>query len=176
MCQVKGSTPGSVSWLIVHTVTTVADSTAPSASREWYAQGLRFQCTQCGNCCTGPPGTVWFASEDARAIAESLGVDEAAFYERYARKVDRRWSLTEHKTAHGYDCVFLDRESDPGKALCSIYKARPAQCRTWPFWPENLRSRRSWEDTKRATPCPGMNSGNLIPIEKIRILRDSTPR
>ena len=25
----------------------------------WYADGLRFTCTQCGNCCTGQPGFVW---------------------------------------------------------------------------------------------------------------------
>eukprot|EP00961_Rhodomonas_salina_P046921 629705-Rhodomonas_salina.2 len=27
-----------------------------------------------------------------------------------------------------------------GKAICSLYEARPKQCRTWPFWPENLAS------------------------------------
>ena len=149
---------------------------ASSAVRAWYADGLHFQCTQCGNCCTGPPGTVWFTKEEAGRIAETLGIDTAAFYARYARKVDGRWSLTERKTTHGYDCIFLDRASAPGKALCSIYQARPAQCRTWPFWPENLRSRSSWETVKRVTPCPGMNTGNLIPVEQIGILRDATPR
>ena len=34
--------------------------------------------------------------------------------------------------------------STPGRAVCSIYRARPAQCRTWPFWPENLLSKRDW--------------------------------
>jgi hypothetical protein len=46
------------------------------------------------------------------------------------------------------------------------------QCRTWPFWDENLTSRRAWDNARRRTPCPGMGTGPLIPIEKIRIQRD----
>ncbi len=141
---------------------------------EWYADGLRFSCTQCGNCCTGPPGTVWFTKAEGKAIAKTLGVDEETFYAQYAHKVDGRWSLKERDTRHGWDCVFLDRRSD-GKALCSIYEARPTQCRTWPFWPENVSSKRAWTAAGRATPCPGMDNGPLIPAERIRILRDATP-
>jgi len=146
----------------------------PHAAPEWYADGLRFECTECGNCCTGPPGYVWFNDEEGRAIAEELGLDVETFYKRYARKAGGGMSLRERKTEHGYDCIFLDRESTPGKALCSIYNARPSQCRTWPFWPENLRSRRTWKAVKRATPCPGMDRGTMVPIESIRIQRDST--
>ncbi|MCI0363258.1 MAG: YkgJ family cysteine cluster protein [Phycisphaerales bacterium] len=141
-------------------------------SDEWYAEGLRFTCTQCGNCCTGPAGAVWFNAEEGRAMAAKLGVPESEFYERYARRIDDLWSLIETETEHGLDCIFLDRRSVPGKAICSIYEARPTQCRTWPFWPENLRTKRHWETVKRVTPCPGMNSGKLVPIESIRIQRD----
>ena len=147
-----------------------------AASAEWYADGLRFQCTQCGNCCTGPPGVVWFTSDEGRAMAAELGVDESEFYRSFARKVDNRWSLREHKTSHGYDCIFLDRTSMPGKAVCGVYASRPMQCRTWPFWPEMLKSRASWESFKQRTPCPGMDHGKLVPIEQIRIQRDGTPR
>ena len=28
-------------------------------SPEWYRDGLRFECTRCGACCTGAPGYVW---------------------------------------------------------------------------------------------------------------------
>ena len=87
---------------------------------QWYADGLRFECTQCGNCCTGPPGTVWFSPAEGREIAGKLGISESAFRRRYAHKVDGRWSLGERKTTHGYDCVFLDRQSVPGKAVCSL--------------------------------------------------------
>lgn len=141
---------------------------------EWYAGGLRFSCTQCGNCCTGPPGVVWFNEDEGLAMAKKLGISEAEFYREHARKVGSRWSLNEVLTEHGFDCAFLDRQSVPGKAVCSLYEARPTQCRTWPFWPENLKSKRSWVAAKRRTPCPGMDNGPLIPIEKIRIQRDAT--
>ena len=140
--------------------------------RDWYAEGLRFSCTQCGNCCTGPQGTVRFTDEEAVSMAAALGIETAEFYKRYAHKVDRRWSLTEHQTAAGYDCVFLDRTSAPGRALCSIYTARPTQCSTWPFWPENLTSKKVWDQVKRRTPCPGMDQGTLVPVEQIRVIRD----
>ncbi|MHC4082757.1 MAG: YkgJ family cysteine cluster protein [Planctomycetota bacterium] len=146
-----------------------AESAAP-----WYAGGLRFECTECGNCCTGPPGTVWFTRAEARDMAAALGLPTAAFYKKHAHKVDGRWSLRERRSEQGYDCVFLDRESAPGKALCSVYQARPAQCRTWPFWPENLTSKQTWDTVKRRTPCPGMDAGPLIPVERIRVLRDET--
>jgi Fe-S-cluster containining protein len=148
----------------------------PDSQKEWYADGLRFQCTQCGNCCTGPPGAVWLTQAEGRDIAGALKIDEASFYAQYARKLDNRWSLNEKRSQWGLDCIFLDRESVPGKAVCSIYGARPSQCRTWPFWPENIRTRRTWLEVKRRTPCPGMDVGKLVPIESIRIQRDTSPR
>ena len=141
-------------------------------AEEWYADGLRFQCTQCGNCCTGPEGAVWFTEEEGRRMAEFLGLDEATFLRRHARRLTSGWSLKERKTAHGFDCVFLDRDSVPGKAVCSLYDARPTQCRTWPFWKENIESPEAWEASRRDTPCPGMGKGALVPVEAIRIQRD----
>jgi Fe-S-cluster containining protein len=108
-------------------------------------------------------------------MAKRLGLDELTFYRRHAHRVDGRWSLRERQTPEGYDCVFLDRSEAPEKVVCSIYGARPAQCRTWPFWPENLVTKDAWKTVKRRTPCPGMGNGPLVPIEKIRIQRDRTP-
>ena len=106
-------------------------------------------------------------------MAARLGMDVASFRRTYARQLSGRWSLRERKTEHGYDCVFLDRESHPGRAICSLYEARPRQCRTWPFWPENLRTPRGWASAKHMTPCPGMDNGPLIPVEQIRIQREA---
>jgi len=106
-------------------------------------------------------------------MAERLGRDESTFHDRFAHKLGDRWSLIERETEHGFDCVFLDRQTIPGKAICSIYEARPTQCRTWPFWPENLRTKRHWETVKLRTPCPGMNSGTLVRIDQIRIQRNA---
>lgn len=105
-------------------------------------------------------------------MAADLGMPHDEFLRTHARTIDGRWSLNESRTEHGYDCIFLDRTTQPGKALCRVYRSRPVQCRTWPFWDENLTSRRAWDTARRRTPCPGMDSGPLIPIEQIRIQRD----
>ena len=142
---------------------------APDAP--WYAEGLRFSCSQCGNCCTGPPGAVWFEPAEGRAMAAALGLDEPTFLERYARTVAGRRSLREVRQDGRFDCVLLESRPD-GSTGCSVYRARPTQCRTWPFWPELLESPEAWESARRETPCPGMGSGTLVPVERIRIVRD----
>ncbi|MFO0828568.1 MAG: YkgJ family cysteine cluster protein [Phycisphaerales bacterium] len=142
------------------------------AAAPWYAAGLRFECTQCGNCCTGRPGAVWFTPEEGRAMAAALGVSEAAFIERFTRAIGVRRSLKETKTRFGHDCVFLDRERVPGKAVCAVYATRPMQCRTWPFWPENLESPEAWAAAKASMPCHGMGHGRLHSVVEITIARD----
>ena len=38
----------------------------------WYAGGLRFQCTQCGDCCSGSEGYVWVNQQEIDAMAKTL--------------------------------------------------------------------------------------------------------
>lgn len=142
------------------------DPTGTTATGE---RGLRFSCTQCGNCCTGPTGFVLFTRDEARAMAREIGVTLGSFMETYTRDTIIGRSLKETHTEFGYDCVFLDRD-DRGKALCRVYGSRPAQCRTWPFWKSNLRSRRDW--MQAAGGCPGMNTGPLRDPGFIRVTRD----
>lgn len=78
--------------------------------------------------------------------------------------------MQERDSVRGRDCVFLARDG-AGRAACSIYPVRPAQCRTWPFWPENLATPEDWG--RAAKSCPGMDRGRFYPIEQIRIIRDS---
>ncbi len=140
-------------------------------NEEWYKEGLSFECTQCGNCCTGAPGYVWFTPAEGQAMANYLKLEETEFYRLHAHRVSGKWTLNEQKNAKGqYDCVFLKRD-DVGKAGCGLYSERPMQCRTWPFWPENLTRPESWE--RAGKDCPGLNKGNLYPIEDIRIIRDT---
>ena len=136
----------------------------------WYAQGLRFECTQCGNCCTGPQGVVWFTKTEAAAIAQLLDLTVEQFHQHYTHTVYGRRSISEHRTKHGYDCVFLQRDDD-GHAMCSIYPVRPSQCRTWPFWTENIKSPAAWR--RAGQRCPGMNAGRLYTPDQIRIIRDT---
>lgn len=146
---------------------------APQGKGEpWFRDGLRFQCTMCGNCCTGPEGVVLFTPEEGRGMAVKLGLSEAEFLATYTRVVGPSRSLREKQTTFGNDCVFLDRETLPGKAICGLYEARPSQCRTWPFWEGNLRSRKAWEQTKKHVPCPGMDVGPVHSLQQIRIALD----
>lgn len=137
---------------------------------EWYADGLSFACTQCGNCCTGAPGFVWFNDEEAKAMADFLGLDEREFRQRYSHRKFGKWTLDERKNDRGdYDCVFLRRD-EQGRSLCSVYAVRPMQCRTWPFWRENLTTPDHWKDASQT--CPGMraSAGDFYPVEQIRII------
>ncbi len=111
----------------------------------WYRDGLRFECTQCGNCCTGAPGFVWVSDEEVGALAEFLGVSPAQAHEMYTRRYGARRSLREK--ANG-DCVFYDRQ-----AGCTVYAVRPRQCRTWPFWESNLAPRRTGRRLVRRVPA-----------------------
>lgn len=134
------------------------------AREKWYQAGLAFECTQCGNCCSGPPGYVWLTKEEIRRIAGFLGRDDDTLDPSQLRRVGLRYSLTEKK---GGDCIFLKREG--GKAMCSIYPVRPLQCRTWPFWTELLKSPDHWNEAART--CPGMNRGPLHEFVQIEVQR-----
>ncbi|RIK83123.1 MAG: hypothetical protein DCC67_06285 [Planctomycetota bacterium] len=123
----------------------------------WYAGGLRFSCTGCGDCCTGAPGYVWVNQQEIDALAARLGMSVEAFEKRYVRQVGVRRSLVERKN---YDCVFLD-----GNRRCTVYEDRPRQCRTWPFWDSNLKSPAAWQAACEA--CPGSGQGKLYTLESI---------
>ena len=144
-----------------------------STTPEWFdnSGGLRFKCTCCGNCCTGPEGYVLFTHDEADALAAHLGIPREEFLREYTRATSRGRSLKEKKSPFGLDCIFLDRDRIPGRAVCGVYQARPAQCRTWPFWKSNLTSESAWRRAARG--CPGMNQGKLAPPQQIRILRDT---
>lgn len=124
----------------------------------WYRDGLRFQCTQCGDCCTGAPGFVWVNGAEVEALAELVGVELERFEELYTRKVGIRTSLKEFPNG---DCVFFDNQA----RRCTVYNARPRQCRTWPFWNSNLRSPDDWAHTCQV--CPGSGQGKLYKLEHI---------
>ncbi|MBL4809452.1 MAG: YkgJ family cysteine cluster protein, partial [Phycisphaerales bacterium] len=142
------------------------DEPDPTGQTDTNEIGLRFECTQCGKCCTGPTGFVLFTDTEAAAMAKDLGVTTDAFIKTHTRQTIVGQSLKETVTKHGYDCVLLDRDKN-GKALCKVYKTRPEQCQTWPFWRSNLDSLESWKE--EAEDCPGMDTGPLHTTKHIRL-------
>ncbi len=124
----------------------------------WYREGLAFTCTRCGACCTGAPGYVWVDEAEIAAMAEHRGESVEAFGRRFLRRVGDRISLIERP---GGDCIFWEKGSG-----CTVYASRPVQCRTWPFWPENIESPEAWDDVTGI--CPGSGRGQVFSVEEIR--------
>ncbi|MCB9908627.1 MAG: YkgJ family cysteine cluster protein [Planctomycetes bacterium] len=134
------------------------NTASPPPDPRWYAQGLRFECTQCGRCCrsNGEYEHLYLAEDDVLALAGELGLSEAAFLQQYTRELDG-WTVLHNP---GAACRFLD----PG-GRCSVYTARPMQCRTWPFWKENLEQPR-WTGPVKAI-CPGLDQGKLYGADEV---------
>ena len=124
----------------------------------WYGNGLRFECTGCGQCCTGDPGYVWVTNGEIAVLAQSMAMAVTDFEAAFVRTVGRRKSLVELPNG---DCIFLDTQT----RRCRLYQTRPAQCRTWPFWESNVRSARAWEEIRQV--CPGSGRGTLVPREDV---------
>ena len=126
--------------------------------KPWYQNGLRFQCTTCGNCCRnhGEYAFVYLVDADVAAIAAHLGLERKVFLERFCQRVDGWITLRMDQPA----CQFLAADN-----RCSIYPVRPKQCATWPFWKENL-ERATWEGPVKAC-CPGIGQGPLHFAEEV---------
>ncbi|MGA2441184.1 MAG: YkgJ family cysteine cluster protein [Tepidisphaeraceae bacterium] len=164
----------------------VLESGEPTAP--WFAEGLRFTCMQCGNCCSGNPGYVWIGRREIAKLVEILGISRKELIETYCRKMGRRIALKEIRNPRhgGHDCVFMKEvPASPGdgkalppdgkvvhpKRICTVYEARPLQCRTWPFWEGNLMSPKAWARASRT--CMGMDRGEFFDRERIEKLRDA---
>lgn len=132
---------------------------------EWYHEGLSFECTQCGSCCTGAPGYVWVSPVEVERLADGLSLTVEAFGSQYLRYVRNRFSLVERSNG---DCVFWD-----SKVGCQVYDSRPDQCRSWPFWHGNIDTKASWEAT--AEHCPGCNRGRTWDLIEIGQMLKRSP-
>ena len=124
---------------------------------KWYKDGLRFECTQCGNCCTGEPGFVWVNMEELTALADFLGEPLDQVMAVYTRLTKKGISFREKENG---DCIFYDQ-----KKGCTIYSVRPRQCKTWPFWKSNVETPQNWDHICQI--CPGSGKGELFSEEEI---------
>jgi Fe-S-cluster containining protein len=128
------------------------------AKKKFWEEGIRFECQGTGRCCLsrGSYGFVYLTLHDRQRLAKALKLTTAAFTRQYCGKTDDHAHLKNPEK----DCPFLE-----GKG-CTVYEARPAQCRTWPFWPENL-TPKAWTQEVTAF-CPGVGKGRVWSAEEIR--------
>jgi hypothetical protein len=118
---------------------------------------FRFECQPgCTNCCT-QDGHVYLTAEDIRRIAPYVGMNEGQFEKNYVLLDGEHRRL---KMEVGERCFFLEEGG------CGIHPVKPLQCRVFPYWPENVGSRRAWHGLRRF--CPGVGAGRLIQIEEVR--------
>jgi len=132
------------------------------AKGPWYRDGLAFECTGCGDCCSGDPGFVWVDDSEIAALAMEMKMSVDDFEHKFVRSVGMQKSLVEYPDG---DCIFLH----PDTRKCTVYAGRPTQCRTWPFWNGNLRNRSDWKKT--CDICPGSGKGKLYSLSEIEIRR-----
>lgn len=134
------------------------------------SQGIYFQCTQCGKCCSNDvDGDIFIFWDDIRNISKILNLSYEAFAEKYLKIKKNDFSLYDEnleeigKEKSMYtlvlnfesrqDCLFLEHKA--GKSLCKIYQARPAQCEQYPFWSMIMTEEATFSDHRLS--CPGFS-------------------
>lgn len=124
----------------------------------FWEKGIRFECQGSGKCCTsrGSYGYVYLTIHDRRRLARHLKMPTSSFTRRYCAKTAGHFHLKHPER----DCLFLEG------TRCGLYEARPEQCRTWPFWPENMNPRVWNRDV--AAFCPGIGKGRRYTADEIR--------
>ncbi|MBD3841209.1 MAG: YkgJ family cysteine cluster protein [Campylobacterales bacterium] len=90
------------------------------------------KCSTCeGNCCIGESGYIWITYKEIENLANHLGKPLEFVTANYIFKANYKYSIKEKQIGpNSFACVFFDTL----KKQCSIYEARPSQCRTFPFW------------------------------------------
>jgi len=115
--------------------------------KSFYKDGIRFECQGSGKCCItrGKYGDVYISFKDRKRLAAHLGISANAFTAKYAKKTDGRY----HIKKIDKNCLFYRERR------CSVYDARPWQCRT-DLW-----------EVEVASYCPGVGTGMLYSAEEI---------
>ncbi len=151
---------------MTHPLSVLPSKVESTDNKPWYHQGLRFECTGCGQCCSGGPGYTWVSDNEIIAIADYLKMDPINFVKKHVRSVSGNLALIEkayldEKGNEIYDCIFLKDKK------CQIYPVRPTQCKTFPWWTQNLHTEKDWEEA--ATRCEGISKdAPLVDYETIQ--------
>lgn len=101
-------------------------------------------CLACGNCCkTISPR---FKTPDIKRIAKYLGLKESVFIETYLR-LDEDGDYVVKSSP----CPFLGQDN-----YCSIYDARPGDCRHYPYTDSHEFIKRPRTTFNNSTICPAV--------------------
>lgn len=144
----------------------------------WWKDGLTFGCTGCGRCCQNE-GEVWFDTDEFYELCQNLKMPFTEALDKYSESVIGGWIKMKSKDESDTACVFLDTD---GKT-CTVYESRPVQCKSYPYWPNLLVSRSTWDAeavlpenqpgkhwTRENGGCEGFNNeinGTLVSSTKI---------
>ena len=124
-----------------------------------FKEGIRFECQGSSNCCVSRNsyGYVYLSNKDILRLSKFTKLKYDVFIKLYCDKTDGFTHFKEKKERS--KCIFLDKKK------CSVYEARPIQCRTWPFWKENMNTKK-WNN-EISKFCPGINKGGRISKKEI---------
>ena len=122
-------------------------------------EGIRFECQGSSNCCVSREsyGYVYLSNKDILRLSKFTKLKYDDFIKLYCDKTDGFTHFKEKKKKS--KCIFLDKKK------CSVYEARPIQCRTWPFWKENMNTKKWNKEISKF--CPGINKGGRISKKEI---------
>jgi Fe-S-cluster containining protein len=92
---------------------------------------------------------VFLSQNDLEALCQEWDLDSKTFIERYCKRVSMGpYNPISLKLTQDNDCIFWTT------AGCSVYRARPIQCRSYPFWASRQR-------------CPGIGKGPAHSQEEV---------
>jgi Fe-S-cluster containining protein len=125
----------------------------------FYADGLRFSCTRCSACCRYESGYVFLSGEDLDSLAVALSMPHGDLIKTWCRWVPLGgMEYLSLKEKLNDDCIFWNDG-------CTVYRNRPLQCRTYPFWDTIMASAAAW--TSAGQECPGLGHGELHSMARI---------
>jgi len=122
--------------------------------------GIKFECQGSGKCCVSRNsyGFVYLSNIDLKRFSKNFKISLKKFKKKYCQITDGFIHLTEKYELEG-NCIFLKNKK------CSVYSSRPSQCRTWPFWNDNMNVKVWNEDV--SINCPGIGKGKVITQKEI---------
>ena len=123
----------------------------------WEKESPRFECqSDCFKCCT-KSGIVYFDNISIKNASKITKLSPSSFKKKFLKQDDGQWI---HEVENGNSCAFLTLDG------CSIHFGKPVQCRSYPFWHENMTSMNMWKFV--SSFCPGIDSGPHIAVSTIR--------